>query len=102
MPDKKKKLPHPVLYALISWLSHSSSWSLIAGVVLGIVAAIVPRWTGMEAMVKVFDQLAILLPVVFTILAAGQKYADSRTDGRTSAFVRWHEKKEEEEAGGDS
>jgi len=89
------KVPNPVWHAIVAWLSHSSTWTMIVGVVLGIVAAVAPRWAGLDNLTAVCDQLAILIPAVFAVVAGAQKYADARSQGETSAynqFVRLREK----------
>lgn len=83
------KTINPVWHAIIVYLSHSSSWTLIVGVVLGIVAAGAPRWAGLDNLTTVCDNLALLLPVVFGLIAGAQKFADAKSQGETSAYNQW-------------
>jgi len=75
--------------AVRAFFSHSSNWTIIFGAVLGIVAAIVPRWAGLDNLTAVFDQLAILLPIVFGLIGGAQKYADAKSQGETSSYNQW-------------
>lgn len=85
---KKTSAPNPVAHAIVSWLSHSATWSLIIGVVLAVVAVAAPSWAGREDLQEACNQLALLLAGLFGALAAGQKVADGLSNGRTSAFNR--------------
>ena len=91
------KVPNPVVHALVAWFSHSSNWTLLGGVVLGIVTALVPHWTGMEQLQAIGNQLALLIPLVCTVIAAAQKYADGKSQGETSAYYQ-HKRLEERAA----
>jgi hypothetical protein len=83
------KTPNPIWHALIVWASHSSNWSIVFGCVLGIVAAIVPRWAGLENITAICDQLAVLLPLIFAAIGVAQKYADGKTQGESSAYQQY-------------
>lgn len=85
---KKTSAPNPVAHAIVSWLSHSATWSLIIGVVLAVVAVAAPSWAGREDLQEACNQLALLLAGLFGALAAGQKVADGLSNGRTSAYNR--------------
>lgn len=85
---KKTTPPNPVAHAIVSWLSHSATWSLIIGVVLAVVAVAAPSWAGREDLQSACNQLALLLAGLFGALAAGQKVADGLSHGRTSAYNR--------------
>jgi hypothetical protein len=57
--------------------------------VLGILAVIVPRWAGIAGVTEVCDQLAILLPLIFTGIGMAQKWADGKSQGETSGYNRY-------------
>lgn len=83
------RIPNPVWHALVAWFSHTANWTLLGGVILGIVAAVAPTWTGQEKLVAIGNQLALLIPLACALIAAAQKWADGRSHGETSAFNQW-------------
>lgn len=96
-----KKIPNPIVHALVVWLSHSSTWSLIFGVLISFVVILLPTWTGKEHLQDAFTLLGSLLAGFFAVLAGAQKFADGKTGGETSAYLNYLklvEKAEREEA----
>jgi hypothetical protein len=96
MPKSNHQAPNGAVHGLMAFLTHSSNWGLIIGVVLGIVALCVPHWTGMPELTAICDKLAVLLPGIFGAVSVGQKFADGLSKGKTSAFNRHLELKDQE------